>query len=47
MGGRSARGGRRDRSSSKVTDDENGLSQVQSLYHDESPSVLFFWTGGG
>jgi hypothetical protein len=30
-----------------VTDDENGLSQLQSLYHDESPLVLFFWTGGG
>ena len=29
-----------------MTDDENGLSQVQSLCHDESPSVLFCWTGG-
>jgi hypothetical protein len=29
-----------------VTDEENGLSHFQSLYHDASPSVLFFWTGG-
>jgi len=39
-------GGRRDRFSSRVTDDENGLSQFQLLYHVDSPLVLFFWTGG-
>jgi hypothetical protein len=40
------RGGRSDRFSSSVTDDEKGLSQFQLLYHDASPLVLFFWTGG-
>ena len=42
-----ARGGSRDRFSSSVTDEENGLSQFQLVYHDDSSLVLFFWTGGG
>jgi hypothetical protein len=29
-----------------VTDDENGFIHFQSLYHDASPLVLFFCTGG-
>jgi len=40
------RGGSSDLFSSSVTDDENGLNQFQLLYHDASPLVLFFWTGG-
>jgi hypothetical protein len=46
MAGRSRSGGSKDRFSSKVTEDENGLSQFQLLYQLASPLVLFSWTGG-
>ena len=39
-------GGRTERFSSSVIDEENGLSHFQSLNHFASPLVLFFWTGG-
>jgi hypothetical protein len=45
-GGLLARGGRRDRFSSRVTDDENGLRQFQLACHFDSPLVLFGATGG-
>ena len=35
-----------DRFSSRVTEDENGLSQFQLLYHFDSPLVLFFGNWG-
>ena len=46
MWGRVFNGGRTDRSSSRVIDDEKGFSHFQSLNHFASPLVLFFWTGG-
>src|SRR5688572_29522039 len=47
MGGRSRRWGRRDRSSSSVSDEEKGTSHFQSAHHDASPYVSFFCLGGG
>jgi len=39
-------GGKIDLFSSNVKLEEKGVSQLQLLYHDASPLVLFFWTGG-
>ena len=40
------RGGRTERVSSSVIEEENGLSHVQSLYHELSPLVLLRCSGG-
>jgi hypothetical protein len=47
MGGLSFNGGSIDLFSSSVTDEEKGLSHFQSEYHELSPYVEFFCTGGG
>lgn len=47
MVGRFSNGGSKDRFSSRVKVEENGLFQFQSLYQLESPLVLFSCTGGG
>lgn len=46
MGGLCRRGGRTERFSSAVMEEEKGLSQFQSLNHLASPSVLFSCSGG-
>lgn len=46
MKGRFGSGGSTDRFSSSVIDDENGLIQVKSLNHFDSPLVEFFCSGG-
>lgn len=46
MDGRSGNGGKRDRVSSRVIEEENGLNQFQLEYQELPSYVEFFWTGG-